>query len=158
MASNFPVTNVRIDGNQLSYTSNESFSGVMLMNSQLNVGAGPPTIEIIPGTQTTAVPLAVGGGQPYHLFYQGRRLCEDFIASGSGFVPPPPPPPPPSIIYPMPPPVSVLVGEEHGVNEIEIRGERGLGPDADGKLWCFASKDVARLGQGVERLRTWLAA
>ena len=52
----------------------------------------------------------------------------------------------------------------------EISGlgaEAGLGlapgiafaPEAEGWLrWCFASKDVARLGQGVERLRTWLAA
>jgi len=32
-------------------------------------------------------------------------------------------------------------------------------PEAQGWLrWCFASKDVARLGQGVERLRSWLAA
>jgi aspartate/methionine/tyrosine aminotransferase len=31
-------------------------------------------------------------------------------------------------------------------------------PDAQGWLrWCFASQDVARLGQGVERLRRWLA-
>ncbi|HSV33933.1 MAG TPA: pyridoxal phosphate-dependent aminotransferase [Ramlibacter sp.] len=43
--------------------------------------------------------------------------------------------------------------------------EAGLGlapgsafaPEAQGWLrWCFASKDVARLGQGVERLRAWL--
>ncbi|MBK5204891.1 MAG: pyridoxal phosphate-dependent aminotransferase [Polaromonas sp.] len=31
-------------------------------------------------------------------------------------------------------------------------------PQAQGWLrWCFASQDVARLGQGVERLRRWLA-
>ncbi|MFD0666513.1 pyridoxal phosphate-dependent aminotransferase [Ramlibacter sp. MAHUQ-53] len=45
--------------------------------------------------------------------------------------------------------------------------EAGLGlapgsafaPEADGWLrWCFASKDLARLGQGVERLQGWLAA
>jgi len=31
------------------------------------------------------------------------------------------------------------------------------GPEAQGWLrWCFASQDVARLGQGVERLRGWL--
>ena len=45
--------------------------------------------------------------------------------------------------------------------------EAGLGlapgdafaPEARGWLrWCFASKDVARLGEGVERLRCWLAA
>jgi len=31
------------------------------------------------------------------------------------------------------------------------------GPDAQGWLrWCFASRDVARLGQGVERLERWL--
>lgn len=45
--------------------------------------------------------------------------------------------------------------------------EAGLGlapgvafaPEAEGWLrWCFASKDVSRLGQGVERLRGWLAA
>ena len=45
--------------------------------------------------------------------------------------------------------------------------EAGLGlapgvafaPEAEGWLrWCFASKDLARLGQGVERLRGWLAA
>jgi len=31
------------------------------------------------------------------------------------------------------------------------------GPEAQGWLrWCFASQDVARLGQGVERLRRWL--
>ena len=45
--------------------------------------------------------------------------------------------------------------------------EAGLGlapgnafaPEAQGWLrWCFASKDLARLGQGVERLRGWLAA
>jgi aspartate/methionine/tyrosine aminotransferase len=44
--------------------------------------------------------------------------------------------------------------------------EAGLGlapgnafaPEAQGWLrWCFASQDVARLGQGVERLRGWLA-
>jgi aspartate/methionine/tyrosine aminotransferase len=44
--------------------------------------------------------------------------------------------------------------------------EAGLGiapgnafaPEAQGWLrWCFASKDVARLGQGVDRLATWLA-
>ncbi len=44
--------------------------------------------------------------------------------------------------------------------------EAGLGlapgsafaPEAEGWLrWCFASKDVARLGQGVERLKDWLA-
>jgi aspartate/methionine/tyrosine aminotransferase len=44
--------------------------------------------------------------------------------------------------------------------------EAGLGlapgsafaPEGEGWLrWCFASKDVARLEQGVERLRTWLA-
>ena len=32
-------------------------------------------------------------------------------------------------------------------------------PEAQGWLrWCFASKDVARLGQGVERLSSWLAS
>jgi aspartate/methionine/tyrosine aminotransferase len=32
-------------------------------------------------------------------------------------------------------------------------------PEAEGWLrWCFASKDVARLGEGVQRLRGWLAA
>jgi aspartate/methionine/tyrosine aminotransferase len=45
--------------------------------------------------------------------------------------------------------------------------EAGLGlapgnafaPEAQGWLrWCFASKDPQRLVQGVERLRTWLAA
>jgi aspartate/methionine/tyrosine aminotransferase len=31
------------------------------------------------------------------------------------------------------------------------------GPEARGWLrWCFASKDPARLGQGVDRLRGWL--
>lgn len=44
--------------------------------------------------------------------------------------------------------------------------EAGLGlapgvafaPEAEGWLrWCFASKDVARLGQGVQRLQAWLA-
>ena len=31
------------------------------------------------------------------------------------------------------------------------------GPEAQGWLrWCFASQDVARLGQGVERLKRWL--
>jgi aspartate/methionine/tyrosine aminotransferase len=44
--------------------------------------------------------------------------------------------------------------------------EAGLGlapgnafaPEAQGWLrWCFASKDVARLGQGVERLSGWLS-
>ncbi|TFZ02220.1 pyridoxal phosphate-dependent aminotransferase [Ramlibacter henchirensis] len=44
--------------------------------------------------------------------------------------------------------------------------EAGLGiapgnafaPEAQGWLrWCFASKDVGRLGQGVERLKGWLA-
>jgi aspartate/methionine/tyrosine aminotransferase len=31
-------------------------------------------------------------------------------------------------------------------------------PEAQGWLrWCFASQDVARLGQGVERLKRWLA-
>ena len=44
--------------------------------------------------------------------------------------------------------------------------EAGLGlapgntfaPEAQGWLrWCFASKDVARLRQGVERLSGWLA-
>lgn len=33
-----------------------------------------------------------------------------------------------------------------------------FGPEAEGWLrWCFASRDLARLGQGVERLRGWLA-
>ena len=33
-----------------------------------------------------------------------------------------------------------------------------FGPEADGWLrWCFASKDVARLHQGVARLEHWLA-
>ena len=45
--------------------------------------------------------------------------------------------------------------------------EAGLGlapgnafaPEAQGWLrWCFASKDLARLGQGVERLSGWLSA
>ncbi len=44
--------------------------------------------------------------------------------------------------------------------------EAGLGlapgnafaPEAQGWLrWCFASRDVSRLGQGVERLKGWLA-
>ncbi|MEO7401577.1 MAG: aminotransferase class I/II-fold pyridoxal phosphate-dependent enzyme, partial [Polaromonas sp.] len=31
-------------------------------------------------------------------------------------------------------------------------------PEAQGWLrWCFASRDLARLGQGVERLERWLA-
>jgi hypothetical protein len=150
----FPVTAVRIDGNQLSYTSNMEFNGVMLMNSQLNVGAGPPTIQLLPGTRTTTVPMAVGGNQPYYLFFQGRRLCADFIAAGPGFVPPAPPAgmsnPPAPVFQPgqgpmqgpmMPPAAAVLLGEEAGVNEIEIMGERALGPDADGKTWCFASKE-----------------
>lgn len=143
----FPVTAVRIDGNQLSYTSNMEFRGVMLMNSQLNVGVGPPTIQILPGTHTTTVPMAVGGNQPYYLFFQGRRLCADFIAAGPGFVPPAPPAgmsnPPAPAFQPglmMPPQATVLLGEEAGMNEIEIAGERALGPDADGKTWCFASK------------------
>jgi aspartate/methionine/tyrosine aminotransferase len=34
-----------------------------------------------------------------------------------------------------------------------------FGPEAQGWLrWCFASKDAARLEQGVERLRGWLAS
>ena len=33
-----------------------------------------------------------------------------------------------------------------------------FGPEAEGWLrWCFASKDLARLGEGVERLRRWMA-
>jgi aspartate/methionine/tyrosine aminotransferase len=45
--------------------------------------------------------------------------------------------------------------------------EAGLGlapgnafaPEAQGWLrWCFASRDPSRLGQGVERLRGWLAS
>jgi len=33
------------------------------------------------------------------------------------------------------------------------------GPEAQGWLrWCFASQDLARLGQGVERLQRWLGA
>jgi aspartate/methionine/tyrosine aminotransferase len=45
--------------------------------------------------------------------------------------------------------------------------EAGLGlapgsafaPEAQGWLrWCFASKDVSRLGQGVDRLQTWLSS
>ena len=33
-----------------------------------------------------------------------------------------------------------------------------FGPEAEGWLrWCFASQDLARLGQGVDRLRAWLA-
>jgi aspartate/methionine/tyrosine aminotransferase len=33
-----------------------------------------------------------------------------------------------------------------------------FGPEAQGWLrWCFASKDLARLGQGVDRLKAWLA-
>lgn len=33
------------------------------------------------------------------------------------------------------------------------------GPEAQGWLrWCFASQDLGRLGQGVERLKGWLAA
>jgi aspartate/methionine/tyrosine aminotransferase len=44
--------------------------------------------------------------------------------------------------------------------------EAGLGlapgsafaPEAEGWLrWCFASQDLARLGQGVQRLQGWLA-
>ena len=32
-------------------------------------------------------------------------------------------------------------------------------PEAEGWLrWCFASKDLTRLEQGVQRLRDWLAA
>jgi hypothetical protein len=160
MTAVFPVTAVRIDGNQLTYTSNGEFSGVMLMNSQLNVGAGPPTIRILQGTHTTSVPIAVGGGQPYFLFFQGRRLCADFIAAGPGMVPPPPPPGMSNPVAPpfqqpgsaqapnpmMPPPAGILLGEEAGMNEIEIMGERALGPDADGRIWCFASKqEGARL-------------
>ncbi len=34
-----------------------------------------------------------------------------------------------------------------------------FGPEAQGWLrWCFASKDPQRLAQGVQRLKTWLAA
>jgi aspartate/methionine/tyrosine aminotransferase len=49
----------------------------------------------------------------------------------------------------------------------QLVAEAGLGlapgnafaPEAQGWLrWCFASKDVARLGQGVERLQGWLRA
>ena len=45
--------------------------------------------------------------------------------------------------------------------------EAGLGlapgaafaPEAEGWLrWCFASKDMGRLEQGVQRLRDWLSA
>ena len=33
-----------------------------------------------------------------------------------------------------------------------------FGPEAEGWLrWCFASKDLGRLAQGVDRLRAWLA-
>ncbi len=154
MSAEFPVTAVRIDGNQLTYTSNGEFSGVMLMNSQLNVGAGPPTIRILQGTHTTSVPMAVGGGQPYFLFFQGRRLCADFIATGPGMVPPPPPPGMSNPVAPpfqqpgpmhnpmMPPPAGILLGEERSINELEIVGERALGPDADGKIWFFASKEA----------------
>jgi ribosomal protein S15 len=48
----------------------------------------------------------------------------------------------------------------------QLVAEAGIGlapgdafaPEAQGWLrWCFASKDVARLGQGVERLASWLA-
>jgi hypothetical protein len=154
MSSDFPVSDVRIDGNQLSYTSNSEFSGVMLMNSQLNVGAGPPTIHIVPGSNNTTVPVPVGGGQPYHLFFQGRRISGDFISQGSAPAPAPAPGPmmpPPAGPMPgqmpgpgpmMPPPAGILLGEEAGINELEIVGERALGPDADGKTWFFATKEA----------------
>ena len=49
----------------------------------------------------------------------------------------------------------------------KLVAEAGLGlapgnafaPEAQGWLrWCFASKDLARLGQGVQRLQQWLSA
>jgi len=59
-----------------------------------------------------------------------------------------------------------LVGHPDAVATAKrLVAEAGLGlapgeafaPEAAGWLrWCFASKDLARLAQGVERLKTWL--
>ena len=59
-----------------------------------------------------------------------------------------------------------LQGHPDGVLTAKrLVAEAGLGlapgeafaPEAAGWLrWCFASKDLGRLGQGVERLKGWL--
>ena len=91
----FPVNVTAFDGSKLSYVAEKAFDGVMLMNSQRNVGAGPPIIRINVGTNDVVVPQTVGGGQPFHLFWQGQRLSGDFSSSGgSGPLMPPPPPQP----------------------------------------------------------------
>ena len=65
-------------------------------------------------------------------------------------------------------PLFILCGNvmTKGTTAKRLVAEAGLGlapgsafaPQAQGWLrWCFASKDLSRLGQGVQRLQGWLA-
>jgi hypothetical protein len=88
-----PVSVTSFDGSKISYVAEKAFDGVMLMNSQLNVGAGPPVIRLEVGTNEVVVPQSVGGGQTFFLFWQGQRISGDFPSLGPAgpmMMPPPP--------------------------------------------------------------------
>jgi len=52
-----------------------------------------------------------------------------------------------------------LIGLAEGTHtRFELAPGEAFAPEAQGWLrWCFASRDLQRLGQGVARLKTWLA-
>jgi len=158
---NFPITNVSVSGNQMSYTSAYNMIGLMLWDVNGNHGMGPPTIAVTSGSRVIGLPMSVGGGITCELRnsinmtpVSGRFVTSGDVPNpvGPGPNPTPAQPAQPQQIpmYPYLPPFSlptpvfpaISVGDDmRGCNEIEVDGRTvSIETDQYGKLFFFCSK------------------
>jgi hypothetical protein len=151
---NFPITNVSVSGNQMSYTSAYNMIGLMLWDVNGNHGMGPPTIAVTSGSRVIGLPISVGGGITCELRNSANMtpVSARFVTSGDVPNPTPSQPaqPPQIPMYPYLPPFSlptpvfpaISVGDDmRGCNEIEVDGRTvTIETDQYGKLFFFCNK------------------
>jgi hypothetical protein len=154
----FPITNVQVSGNQMSYTSAMDMNGLILWNVNANHGMGPPVIRVNIGSGVSVLPISIGGGQLCELRNSTNMtpVSGRFMTNGDAPVPSPQPTPSspssaPSIpMYPYLPPFSlptptfpaITIGDDNrGCNEIEVDG-RTVTIEASeyGKMFFFCNK------------------
>lgn len=158
--ASFPITNVNISGNKMTYNSSLNIESLLLWNVNGNHGMGPPTICVSSGSgNITTLHIRVGAGTLCELRTAANMtpVSGRFITSGDAPQPPPPQttvvtPQPPTTgpMYPYLPPFSIptptfpaitIGNDNRGCNEIEVDGNTVTIEESEyGKTFFFSSR------------------
>lgn len=149
--ASFPITNVQISGNQMTYSSAMDMGSIILWNVNGNHGMGPPAISLKMGeNQNSVLPISVGGGQLCELRNSTNMtpVSGRFTTSGTptqpGPQPGPGPAPQPTVFpsFPAPTLPNIAIGDDmRGCNEIEIDGRTVTIEGSEyGKLFFFCNR------------------